>query len=109
VDGQKWQGRSVTVWHVPEAGHQGGFLPHYLDKLVYPGNSANLLVITGIVVCVAKLAFYGSNVDQPALIAEMQRIHLRRSGNGGIFSAASICEPAPCIALSTRFLRLGSL
>jgi hypothetical protein len=66
VSGQKWQGRSVTVWHVPEAGHQGGFLPHYLDKLVYPGNSANLLIIAGVVVCVAKLAFYGPNVDQPA-------------------------------------------
>jgi hypothetical protein len=66
---------------VPEAGHQGGFLPHYLDKLVYPGNSANLLTIAGVLVCVAKPAFYGPNVDQPARSSlKMQRIPLAAFG-----------------------------
>lgn len=38
--------------------YQGGFLLHYLDKLVYPDISANVLTIAGVVVCVANLAFY---------------------------------------------------
>jgi len=39
--------------------YQGGFLLHYLDKLVYPDISANVLTIAGVIVCVANLAFYG--------------------------------------------------
>lgn len=35
--------------------YQGGFLLHYLDKLVYPDISAT---IAGVVVCIANLAFY---------------------------------------------------
>jgi len=38
--------------------YQGGFLLHYLDKLVYPDISANLLTIAGVIVCVANLACY---------------------------------------------------
>ena len=38
--------------------YQGGFLLHYLDKLVYPDISANVLTVAGVIVCVANLAFY---------------------------------------------------
>ncbi|HSY99203.1 MAG TPA: DUF2784 domain-containing protein [Terriglobales bacterium] len=38
--------------------YQDGFLLHYLDKLVYPDISANVLTIAGVVVCIANLAFY---------------------------------------------------
>jgi hypothetical protein len=38
--------------------YQGGFLLHYLDKLVYPNISANFLTIAGVIVCAANLAFY---------------------------------------------------
>ena len=39
--------------------YQGGFLLHYLDKLVYPDVPANLFTIAGVIVCVSNLAFYG--------------------------------------------------
>ena len=39
--------------------YSGGFLLHYLDKLVYPDISGNLLTIAGVIVCVSNLAFYG--------------------------------------------------
>jgi hypothetical protein len=39
--------------------YQGGFLLHYLDKLVYPDISATALTIAGVVVCVLNLALYG--------------------------------------------------
>jgi hypothetical protein len=42
--------------------YQGGFLLHYLDKLVYPDISANVLMIAGVIVCVANLAFYARQV-----------------------------------------------
>jgi hypothetical protein len=42
--------------------YQGGFLLHYLDKLVYPDISANVLTIAGVIVCVANLAFYARQV-----------------------------------------------
>lgn len=42
--------------------YQGGFLLHYLDRLVYPDISANVLTIAGVVVCVANLAFYAGQV-----------------------------------------------
>jgi hypothetical protein len=38
--------------------YRSGFLLHYLDKLVYPDISANVLTIAGVVVCIANLAFY---------------------------------------------------
>lgn len=39
--------------------YQGGFLLHYLDKLVYPEISAVLLAAVAVVVCGANLVFYG--------------------------------------------------
>jgi|SRR5215470_3802726 len=39
--------------------YQGGFLLHYMDKLVYPDISANLLTVGGVLVCVLNLALYG--------------------------------------------------
>ena len=37
---------------------QGGFLLHYLDKLVYPDVPANALTIAAVIVCLLNLAFY---------------------------------------------------
>lgn len=42
--------------------YRGGFLLHYLDKLVYPDISANVLTIAGVIVCAANLAFYTRQV-----------------------------------------------
>ena len=39
--------------------YQGGFLLHYLDKLVYPDISATVLTVAGVLVCVLNLAIYG--------------------------------------------------
>ena len=38
---------------------QGGFLLHYLDRLVYPDISSTMLTIAAVIVCVLNLAFYG--------------------------------------------------
>jgi hypothetical protein len=38
--------------------YQGGFLLHYLDKLVYPDISATVLTVAGVFVCVLNLALY---------------------------------------------------
>jgi Protein of Unknown function (DUF2784) len=38
---------------------QGGFLLHYLDKLVYPDISSTALTIAAVIICVLNLAFYG--------------------------------------------------
>jgi hypothetical protein len=38
--------------------YQGGFLLHYLDKLVYPNISVNVLTTAAVIVCVSNLAFY---------------------------------------------------
>ncbi|MGB8063750.1 MAG: DUF2784 domain-containing protein [Candidatus Sulfotelmatobacter sp.] len=38
--------------------YQGGFLLHYLDRLVYPDISSTVLTIAGVLVCVLNLAFY---------------------------------------------------
>lgn len=49
-------------WLEAKAGvepYQGGFLLHYLDKLVYPDISANVLTVGGVLVCVLNLALYG--------------------------------------------------
>jgi len=37
---------------------QGGFLLHYLDKLVYPDVPANVLTIAAVIVCLLNLALY---------------------------------------------------
>ena len=39
--------------------YQGGFLLHYLDKVVYPDISAAVLTVAGVLVCVLNLALYG--------------------------------------------------
>ena len=52
-------------WLETKAGvepYQGGFLLHYLDKLVYPDVSATLLTMAGVLVCVVNLAFYGRQI-----------------------------------------------
>jgi Protein of Unknown function (DUF2784) len=38
--------------------YRGGFLLHYLDKLVYPDISASLLTVGAVIVCGGNLAFY---------------------------------------------------
>jgi uncharacterized protein DUF2784 len=48
-------------WLEAKAGvepYQGGFLLHYLDKLVYPDISATVLTVAGVLVCVVNLAPY---------------------------------------------------
>jgi Protein of Unknown function (DUF2784) len=39
--------------------YQGGFLLHYMDKLVYPDISATALTVAGVLVCAFNLAIYG--------------------------------------------------
>ncbi len=39
--------------------YQGGFLLHYLDRLVYPNISDSVLTAAAVVVCVLNLGFYG--------------------------------------------------
>lgn len=38
--------------------YQGGFLLHYLDKLIYPDISSSALTIAAPIVCVLNLGFY---------------------------------------------------
>lgn len=52
----------VENWLESRAGiepYQGGFLLHYLDKLVYPDISYTLLAAVAIIVCGANFVFYG--------------------------------------------------
>ncbi len=49
-------------WFEAKAGvqpYQGGFLLHYMDKLVYPDISATILTVAGVIVCVFNLVVYG--------------------------------------------------
>lgn len=49
-------------WLEAKAGvqpYQGGFLLHYLDKLVYPDISATVLTVAGVLICILNLALYG--------------------------------------------------
>ena len=49
-------------WLEQKAGvepYQGGFLLHYMDKLVYPDISATVLTVAGVIVCAFNLALYG--------------------------------------------------
>ena len=41
------------------APYQGGFLLHYIDKLVYPDISVTTLTVAGVIVCAFNLALYG--------------------------------------------------
>jgi Protein of Unknown function (DUF2784) len=52
-------------WLEAKAGvqpYQGGFLLHYLDKVVYPDISATCLTVAGVIICALNLAFYGRQV-----------------------------------------------
>lgn len=40
------------------APYQGGFLLHYMDKLVYPDVSATMLTVAGVMVCSFNLTLY---------------------------------------------------
>ena len=42
--------------------YQGGFLLHYLDKLVYPDISAFTLAVAGLIVCALNFAFYAGQM-----------------------------------------------
>jgi len=42
--------------------YQGGFLLHYLDKLVYPDISATILTVIGVIICALNLSFYGRQI-----------------------------------------------
>jgi hypothetical protein len=49
-------------WLEQKAGvapYQGGFLLHYMDKLVYPDISATVLTVAGGLVCAFNLGIYG--------------------------------------------------
>jgi hypothetical protein len=48
-------------WFEAKAGvepYTGGFLLHYLDKLVYPDISVTVLTVAGVAVCTLNLAIY---------------------------------------------------
>jgi hypothetical protein len=48
-------------WFEAKAGvepYHGGFLLHYLDKLVYPDISATLLTVVGVLVCTVNILLY---------------------------------------------------
>jgi hypothetical protein len=52
-------------WLEAKAGvqpYQGGFLLHYMDKLVYPDISATVLTVAGVLVCALNLALYGQQL-----------------------------------------------
>lgn len=40
--------------------YQGAFLPHFLERLVYPDISTALLVGLGVAVCILNLGVYGA-------------------------------------------------
>ena len=51
----------LETWLEAKAGiepYQGGFLLHYLDKLVYPDISSATLTLAAVIVCGLNLAFY---------------------------------------------------
>ena len=55
----------VENWLEAKAGvqpYQGGFLLHYLGKLVYPDVSSTMLTIAAVIICALNLAFYGRQI-----------------------------------------------
>ncbi|MGB8769732.1 MAG: DUF2784 domain-containing protein [Candidatus Korobacteraceae bacterium] len=55
----------LESWLEGKAGvepEQGGFLLHYLDKLVYPDISSTVLMIAAVIICGLNLALYGRQV-----------------------------------------------
>lgn len=54
-------------WLEAKAGvqpYKGGFLLHYMDKLVYPDISSTILSVAGVIVCVFNLMMYGRRMLQ---------------------------------------------
>jgi hypothetical protein len=52
-------------WLEAKAGvepYQGGFLLHYLDRLVYPNIDATVLTVVAVLVCVLNLAFHARQI-----------------------------------------------
>jgi hypothetical protein len=52
-------------WLEAKAGvqpYQGGFLLHYMDRLVYPAVSPTVLTVAGVLVCALNLALYGRHL-----------------------------------------------
>src|SRR5246500_2809208 len=57
-------------WLEQKAGvapYQGGFLLHYMDKLVYPDISATVLTVAGVLVCAFNLASMPGELGESAL------------------------------------------
>src|SRR6266566_4406514 len=52
--------------------NQGGFLLHYLDRLVYPDISPTVLTVAGVFVCALNLALYARLVNAPDPFGEMK-------------------------------------
>lgn len=46
-------------WRAGIDPYHGGFILHYLDKLVYPDISPALLTLAGVTICALNLAVYG--------------------------------------------------
>lgn len=42
--------------------YMGGFLLHYLDRLIYPDISPTVLTVAGVLACVLNLAFYARQI-----------------------------------------------
>src|SRR6266704_3405265 len=42
--------------------YQGGFLLHYLDRLIYPDISVTVLTVAGVLVCALNLALYARQI-----------------------------------------------
>lgn len=63
----------------PAASYGGGFLLHYLDKLLYPDVSQTFLTMAAVIVCLLNLAFYArlsrtrKKLDPPPARAEVSR------------------------------------
>jgi hypothetical protein len=63
-------------WYEKKAGvdpYQGGFLLHYLDKLIYPDLSATALTVAGVIVCAFNLALYGRQALRIRARSALQR------------------------------------
>ncbi len=52
--------------------YQGGFLLHYLDRLVYPDISPTVLTVAGVFVCALNLALYARQIWSALLIRSVK-------------------------------------
>ena len=57
--------------------YEGGFLAHYLDRIVYPDLPGWILTVAGIGVCVLNLAVYALRLHH----ARQQRAHEQQSNH----------------------------